>query len=144
MCLASLVVSLTACYTQRDFETEHFKSTAKVTRFGVKHIQNSGLIDPVYSGRINLRGTDIEKTRVYYFNSTITTYEKNRYFAIEFSDKNRRKIEPGLLFDIDKNSITLGRYSTSIRINSQTKDGKMTKKVILELIITWLNIDRYK
>ena len=142
--LASLVVSLTACYTQRAVDTEYFRGTAKVTRFTVEHIQYSGLTDTAYSGKFKLRETDKEKGMVYYFKSTIKTYNKNRYYVIEFSDDNHNKIEPGLLFDIDKNSIKLGRYSTLVQMNSKTKDGKMTKKLILDLIITWLNRDRYK
>lgn len=140
--LACLAFLFTACYTHIATDTKYFKGTAKVTRFGLKYIQNSGLIDTVYNGKIKLKETG-KDTKVYYFKSVFKSYEKTRYYVIEFSDENHNQIQPGVLFDVGKNCLILCRYSTQVIVNSKTEDGKMTKNVILDVIITWLNRERY-
>ena len=140
---ASLLVLLSACYTQRLADTEYFKGTARLTRFGVKYIPNSGSMDTVYHGMIKLKETG-KATRVYNFKSTLKTYEKKRYFVIHFGDKNDNFIAPGVLFDIGQNGLVMGQYATLVIINTKIKDSKMTKAAILEVIVTWLNRDRYK
>jgi hypothetical protein len=67
---ASLLVLLSACYTQRLADTEYFKGTARITRFGLKYIPNSGSMDTVYTGIIKLKETG-KSNRVYNFKSTL-------------------------------------------------------------------------
>lgn len=140
--VSCLLAILTACYTSRVVDTKHFIGTAKVARFGVKFIPNTGLNDTVYHGiiKLNEKGND---PKFYHFESIIKTYEKTRYFVISFSDKNRNKIEPSVLFNIKENGLILGRYTTLVIISTKVENSKMTKEAILEIMVTWLNRDRY-